>query len=179
MLCLKEFFYDPDGDTDEIDPYKRIGNGCPLCNRDPGLETYIKAIRDNILQSLVQDSKYRPNDNLTSQERKSLLSLRSRLDIIIKPADKGSAIVVMSSQYYFARVMSHIHTESFHCKLDDIPAEWYAKDITSFIVNIMDRQGIDKGMFNHLRPQNPQTSWFYIFPKSQTRKSGKTNILLL
>ena len=58
------------------------------CNRDPGLKTYVKAVGDDIQQSLDQDPRYCPHDNLTSQERKALFSLRSRSDIMIKLAEK-------------------------------------------------------------------------------------------
>ncbi len=38
------------------------------------------------------------NDNLTPDEREALKKPRNRTDIIIKPADKGSATVVMSKE---------------------------------------------------------------------------------
>ena len=79
-------------------------NGRPPRNRDPALETYVRAVRDYVQQSLDQGPKYHPDDNLTSQERKALLSLRSRSNLIIKPVDKGSATVVMLRQDY-------LHTE--------------------------------------------------------------------
>lgn len=37
-------------------------------------------------------------DNLTREERAALENLRQRNDIIIKPADKGSAVVVLSKE---------------------------------------------------------------------------------
>ena len=80
----------------------------PPCNRDPALETYVKAVQDDIQKSLDQGSRCRPHDNLTSQERKALLLLKCRADIVIKPADKGSATVVMLRRDYLARVLGHL-----------------------------------------------------------------------
>ena len=40
------------------------------------------------------------HDNLKPSERSALHSLQKREDIIIKPADKGSAVVVMDREHY-------------------------------------------------------------------------------
>jgi hypothetical protein len=40
-------------------------------------------------------------DKLTPVERTALQNLRSNEDIIIKPADKGSAVVVMDKSHFF------------------------------------------------------------------------------
>ena len=103
------------------------------CNRDPALETYVRAVRDDIQPSLNQGPKYHPHDNLTSQERKALLSLRSRSDIVVKSADKGSVTVVMSRWDYLERIMSHLQNKEFYCRLDENPTDRYAEEITSFL----------------------------------------------
>ena len=96
--------------------------------------------------------------------------LRSRTDITIKPADKGSATVVMSRQDFLAKVMNHLEKKNFNRKLDEDPMERYAEEVTSFLQNMTDKQTINKEIFNYLRPQKPQTSRFYILPK--IRKDG-------
>ena len=40
------------------------------------------------------------NDNLTQTERSALRDIQERDDIIIKPSDKGSAVVVMDKTTY-------------------------------------------------------------------------------
>ena len=37
-------------------------------------------------------------DNITGQERRALASLRRRTDMVIKSADKGSVMVIMSKE---------------------------------------------------------------------------------
>ena len=92
----------------------------PSCNRYPALETYIKADRDDIHRALELSPPNRQYDNLTSQERRALLSLRTRTDITIKPADKGSATVVMSRLDYLVKVMSHLENKHFYQRLDEV-----------------------------------------------------------
>ena len=93
---MKKIFYDHEGEDKEMNLFRKKSKWTPPYNRDLALETYIKAIRDDIHQSLDQSPKHRSSDNLTSKERRALLSLRSRPDIVIKQADKGSVTVVMS-----------------------------------------------------------------------------------
>ena len=65
-------------------------------DRDPALNTYVDAIKHDIL------TVYRNHitDNLTKDERQALRNLKKRQDIIIKPADKGSGTVVMDKSWY-------------------------------------------------------------------------------
>ena len=135
------------------------------CNRDPALETYVKAVRDDIHRATNSVPVHQTHDNLTSTERKALLSLRSMFNIVIKPADKGSITVVMSRQDYLDKVMSHLQNEEYYLKLDEEPTSNYGKEIMCFLTEMTDRQAIDKETFKYIRPQDPWTSRFYILPK--------------
>ena len=143
-LRLKELFHESEGDNDEIPRFRKKSNWTPPCNRDPALETYIKASKDDIHRALDRSPRNRPHDNLTSQERKALLSLRNRTDIIIKPADKGSATVVMSRRDYVAKVMSHLENENFYRRLDEDPTERFAEEVTSVLYNMTEKHLISK-----------------------------------
>ena len=87
-----------------------------------------------------------PGD-LVRYERTTLLSLRSRTDII-KPADKGLATIVMSKQDYLMKVMDHLQNEQFCLKLDNDPTEPYLEEIFTYLVDMVDQQEIDKDMFD-------------------------------
>ena len=164
-LHLKEFFHDVEGDENDNHPFKKKSKWAPPCNKDPALETYVKAVRDDIHWALNSGSVHQTRHNLTSTERKALLLLRSRSNTVIKPADKGSATVVMSRQDYLDKVISHLQNEEYYFKLDEEPTSRYAEEITCFLTEMMDRQAIDKETFKYLRPQDPRTSQFYILPK--------------
>ena len=60
---------------------------------------------ESMFYSIEQDlhrQKYREprNKNLTKDEHKAIKSLKNNQDIIIKPADKCSAIVILDKQSY-------------------------------------------------------------------------------
>ena len=80
---------------------------------DVALETYMKAINDNIMKPLDRTPTNHHNDNIESEEQWALSYLHSRMGIIIEPADKGSAMVVMSKEDYLVKVMSHLQNTQF------------------------------------------------------------------
>ena len=81
------------------------------------VETYIKAVRKQIISKLDQGLRYRSHDNISSKERKSLSTLTSTTDIVIKAADKGSTTVIMALDYYLTKVMCHLINDKFYKKL--------------------------------------------------------------
>ena len=90
------------------------------------LETYIKAINQDLERSVHTGPKRHHSDNLMSQERQALASLSTRTDIIIKKADKGSATVVMSREDYVSKVMQHLNIEQHYKKLQEDPTELFS-----------------------------------------------------
>ena len=114
---MKEFLYESEGDNGEIPRFRKKSKWTPPCNRDLALETYIKAVKDDIHRAHPSCTRpWSPKSstrNLSSRERKALLSLRTRTDITIKPEDKGSATVLMSRRDCFVKVTSHLENENF------------------------------------------------------------------
>ena len=102
---------------------------------------------------------------ISAQERKALTTLRSRTDIVIKPADKGSATVVMSLEDYLAKVMHHLNNEQFYEKLQYDPTQQFSEDITALLADMFSRRVIDKHTFEFLHPRDARTSPFYVLPK--------------
>ena len=95
-ICLKGFFLDLP--PTEPEPFRKKSTWVPPKNRIGDLETYVPAV-----STQIDNSPYlsrRTHENLPREERQALNSLRQRTDIIIKPAGKGSAVVVMDRQKY-------------------------------------------------------------------------------
>ena len=69
---------------------------CPEKNRDLFLEAYESAFEEKIFRE--SNLKEKCHRNLTKEEQKALEDLRSYDDIVIKQADKGSAVVVMDKE---------------------------------------------------------------------------------
>ena len=67
----------------------------------------------------------RISDNIPNL-RDGLNSLMTKIrsnEIIIKPADKGSIVVVMSSEYYWTMCQSHLNNEQYYrCLFENDPS---------------------------------------------------------
>ena len=57
-------------------------------------------------------------DNLTPSERSAIAELRRNSDIVIKPADKGSATVVVDRSAYITEAYRQLHNPHYYRKLD-------------------------------------------------------------
>ena len=70
-------------------------------------------------------AKHKPpipkHDNLKPSERSALHSLQKRKDIVIKPADKGSAVVVMDREHYISEAERQLNDSTFYKALDHDP----------------------------------------------------------
>ena len=61
--------------------------------------------------------------------------------------------------------MHHLDNEDFYQRLDVDVTDQFAEEITTLLIDMVDRRIIDKDALYYFRPQNPRTSRFYILPK--------------
>ena len=68
------------------------------------------------IEQYLHRIKYRQprNKNFTKEEYQSIKSLRNHPDTIIKPADKGSAIVILDKHYYISEGERQLQNEQFY-----------------------------------------------------------------
>ena len=86
-------------------------------------------------------------------------------DIIIKKADKGSTVVVMSHKDYVSKVMQHLDNAREYRRLDEDPTERFANEMSVFLRDIRSCHVIDEETMMGLLPEEFRASWFYILPK--------------
>lgn len=96
-LHLGEYFHQ-NLPPNQYHSFKLQKNGRLLWIEIPNLEFYIKAVEKDILKQV----EFSPptNHNLTPFEKKCLEELQNRTDNVIKPADKGGAVVIMDKFWY-------------------------------------------------------------------------------
>ena len=110
---------------------------------------------------LVYDVGTFAGEMVTSEVFLIKTKLKQRPDIAIKPADKGSAVVVLSLLDYIKEAER---------QLNDSATYWcMRKDLTetqkSVLGDMFTRGIIDRRTGNHLTPQHPRTARFYLLPK--------------
>ena len=146
-------------------PSERKASGTHHKNRETILETYIKAVSDSTEGDLRKQRRNR--DNLSNNERKALKDLQKRMDIDIKPADKGSATVVMSHEDYVAEAMRQLNNPQHYQHLQDDPSQEFSTEITTFLKGMKENRATDQKSFEYLTPTHVRPAHFYLVPKIQ------------
>ncbi|XP_071504653.1 uncharacterized protein [Diadema antillarum] len=160
-LRLKEFFLDEPPSAPE--PFHQKSSWIPPKNRVPSLETYIEAVSSQVHSADTLDIA--SHDNLPKEERQALSSLKNRSDIIIKPADKGSAVVVMDRQQYIDEAMKHLRNPSHYTLLDFDPTNNFSQQIQSTLDDMKEHEHLTKKAHKFLSPVNAKPARFYLLPK--------------
>ena len=89
ILRLKWHFRNVENVFD-LDQFKPKSTFNP-CNKDAAIEVYMSSLEKKLMKINIPKDKC---NNLTSKERQALYDLKNDENIVIKSADKGSAVVV-------------------------------------------------------------------------------------
>jgi hypothetical protein len=106
------------------------------------------------------------NNNLTSSERTALSGLRNDQDVIIKPADKGGATVVMNKLSYLREAYRQLNDTHYYCRLDRPIYKENITNINNILTAVYSKGLINRKQFNYLQAREsdrPRT--FYLLPK--------------
>jgi hypothetical protein len=101
------------------------------------------------------------SDNLSTNERKALRSLQNRSDILIKPADKGGAIVLMDRSDYITEGQRQLNDTQTYTKLDADITQTNLQKVTEVIL----KTKIPTETQVKLIPKESTCSKFYLLPK--------------
>ena len=101
------------GDISHLFP-KEPSTWTPNPGKYPALDHYIDKCTQEIQQLHFQPLKH---SNLTDEEWKALRELRQRTDIVVKPADKGGAIVIWQSDCYEKEIARQLSDSTFYSPL--------------------------------------------------------------
>ena len=90
-------------------------------------------------------------------------------EIIIKPADKGSIVVVMSSEYYWTMCQSHLNNEQYYrCLFENDPSLIVNEKIINYANKY--RSILTDNEYEYLINRNYKISNFYMNPKLHKSK---------
>ena len=119
LLRLREYYYETDSENDneslkssvqevhnKIDAREKNKIWMPPTGRDPSLDLYIELVKEDVISG-INIKKF---SNITKNERIALTNLMKDDTIIIRPADKGSGIVVMNRNDYKTKVNQDLAT---------------------------------------------------------------------
>ena len=102
---------------------------------------------------------YTNHQNISAMERRALNKLRKNRKIVIKPADKGSATVILSREKYIRKAHRQLNNSKYYKKLDKAIWPENCKKVNAIIYCLK-----DEGHTN-----DKQVKYLAARSKSQTR----------
>ena len=106
--------------------------------RNQTLDLYIDCFRNKAQKELQKLSKKKSTINLSDNEKLTIKTLRCNKTIVIKPADKGGAIVVMNEEDYIKEAERQLHDEQHYAKLTQDPANAFKRDLKMLVQSFIE-----------------------------------------
>ena len=147
----------------------------PLIDIVASLEGGIRGLKNTITGDLrnrlcgVLRRAQLPKDNLSREQKSAVKCLKNSKDIMVLPADKGNATVLMKSS-------------EFHNKLDDMlssgtygrvkkdPTSSQESKICRILKKLKDKKEMDQRLYNKLRPCGSNHLRFMVYQKYTKKK---------
>jgi hypothetical protein len=148
-------------------PFKHRKFKLPAKGRGPVGPTNLEAM----VLCNEQDVNARPNTgpplkfNLTLGERRALKGLIGNHQIVIFPADKGAATVVMDRIEYLTEGYRQLSDLNYYKELDTDPTEQYRIEVQNAVEDLYQNGEIDETVKHFLTDSTSKTSRFYLLPK--------------
>ena len=164
-LRLRWHFRDEEGDFADAPVFRKKSTFNPR-NIDAQIELYLSQIEGEIMQISEAGSNF---SNLSAQEQQALRDLQNDSSIVIKGADKGSAIVVWDREDYLKEADSQLSDTDVYeeCVTDPLPQ--LQKAISDTLRGIRDRGDIMAETLEFFQDVEARLGRFYLLPKIHKR----------
>ena len=156
-------------ENDEVDPSKwkqRNPSWYPdkvRKGRSEGLNRWINSILNSINGELTCNQGKLFN-NLTVEQRNALKVLSNDKNIVIKPADKGGALVIMDKEDYEKACNAVLEDPEFYEEMKEDPNPGYQEKVKQAADELQD-QGLINSFENETISKGSRSPLFYGLPK--------------
>ena len=133
----------------------------PGCE-NPSIQTFCRVVEKDILETYKTNLSH---SNMNPEEKLAIQELSRDNDIIIKPADKGGAIVVQNMADYKKEAYRQLNDEHFYRKLKMNPTSDFQKKILDVTDGALALNWITKDEYDFLNCEHPVIPVFYMLPK--------------
>ena len=135
----------------------------PSTNLSPIFVTFNKLVERDFEEMLKKD-KGPQYSNVNYEERRALEELEKNPEIIIHPADKGGAVVVLDTEYYHHKMLEHLMSPTYRI-LERNPLNEFKSEIDNLLKVAFESNWITKKEHAYLTNQYPVTPIIYSLPK--------------
>jgi len=112
-----------------------------------------------------------PNQNLTPEEHQALQELKQNHNIVIKRADKGSAVVIQNRADYITEGLRQLNDPKFYIEVPNDLTKDHNQEVSKLITKLQDDQEISDKCAAFLYTAQPRTPQFYMLPKIHKNKT--------
>ena len=126
------------------------------------LESMFYSIEQDLHRQRYTQPRHR---NLSSEEYKAIKLLQHNPNIVIKPADKGSAIVILDRQYYISEGLRQLIDHNFYEQTNTDHTGEVINRVNLHVHNMLQRGQITQRTCNYLTTNVDRTQQFYLLPK--------------
>ena len=126
------------------------------------------AARDSVLRpklvSILTSAKP-PKSNVSDEQTKALKSLAKDDTIMILPADKGRATVILDKETYKEKVMVMLSDEKTYTRLDKDPTAKYKRKLVDILARLKSENKITDAQKRYLYPTSETIPRLHCTPK--------------
>ena len=124
----------------------------------------MSSLEEKLMKIEIPKEKY---NNLTSKERQALYDLKNDKNIVIKGADKGSAVVVWDREDYIKEAEKQLEDSDVYEEAPDDSE--LISTIHRTIEKIRKRGDLKKETIKYFEVKDPKFARFYLLPKIHKR----------
>lgn len=161
-LRLAEKFLDNDEEDESL--VRNKSNYCPAKGRNQSLDTFC----DYISNFPIQVQRKQCKSNFSNLQWEELQNLRSNTNLVIKEADKGSAVVIMNLDYYTDLILSMLNNNTYYETVSNYNKNRIMNKLT--VLLHLYRKSLTEKELDYLTNFNSKTSNFYGLPKVHKSK---------
>ena len=103
--------------------------------------------------------------NLTQREFQAIKKLKNNEDIIIYPADKGSAVVIQNRREYLREGYRQLSDTNSYRELQNDPTDEFRHEVRNVVEDMYQSGEIDQTVRNYLMEPKCRASRLYFLPK--------------
>ena len=139
----------------------------PKGSTTPEVECFVKVFHESVRKATGSGTSTRllQAQNLSEDEQLALQRLQRRRDIVIRPADKGSAVVIQDTKDYHREVMRQLGDEKFYKLLDRDPTAKNNTRVREAVHNLRAKGIINAKTATDLVEKRAKSPHFYTIPK--------------
>ena len=106
-----------------------------------------------------------PKPNISKEEKKAIYGLQKEESVMVLPADKGRATVLVDREEYKQKVHNMLSDEKTYTKLKSNPTQKFKRQLVSILSRLKKEGKIEESDYKYLYPTSEITPRMYCTPK--------------